>query len=112
MAFHIGKAPTSNKPPPPEPVPPSKLFPTKKTLSDGRTVWVSLPQLDHLTIMVPIHQAVFNTSVLQTVSVGAFADGIGKYLQSEPHNAHWVSGHVWPSCSRPRSGVRRVEHAI
>ena len=96
MSFHIGEAPSSNKPPPPKPTPKPNLFPTKKTLSDGRTVWISLPQLDHLTIIVPIHKAIYNSAVPQDMSVEAFANGLGTYLKSEPYNAHWAGGSLWP----------------
>ena len=108
MSFNIGKAPSSNKPPPPKPPPKPSLFPTKKTLSDGRTVWISLPQLDHLTIMVPIYKGIYNPCVPQQTSVEAFANGLGKYLQSQPFNSHWDGGHVWfdpnNKCDRWKDG--------
>lgn len=95
MPFTISKPPFSNKPPPPVPIPPIGLFSTAKSLADGRMVWLSIPQPDYLSIIVPITPTVYGNGVSASLSVAAFANGLGKYFQDQPFNAHWAGGNVW-----------------
>lgn len=90
----ISKAPSSNKPPPPHPEPPAELFTAKFIPSYDRTIWISVPQPDHLTIIIPIIPKVYGNGV-PDISVEAFANGLGEYFQEQPHNAHWLGGKVW-----------------
>lgn len=95
MALTISKALSSNKPPPPDPKPSPELFPTTKLLPDGRKIWLSVPQPDHLTIMVSLSPTVYGNGVPATTPVADFADGLGSYFKEEPFNAHWAGGNVW-----------------
>ena len=94
MPFQIEfiKALVSNKPHPPEPEPTSPLFPIKKVLPDGRTVWVSVPQPDRLTITVPISADIYAAKVPKSMPPGEFANGLFAYFKSEPFNAHYKTG--------------------
>jgi hypothetical protein len=74
------KAISSNKPPAPEPIPSKELFPTHFTLKDGREIWVSVPQPDRLSLVIPISQYVYGKKVSPDVPVPAFMDDLWAYL--------------------------------
>lgn len=86
----------SNKPPSPEPLPSPSLYPTKKSMKDGRTIWISVPQPDRLTLVVPLTDKVCGKPV-SGVSVTELNKGIGLYLLEEPANSHHASHQYFPN---------------
>lgn len=88
--------PPSNKPPAPQPLPSSSLFPTQKTLSDGRTIWISVPQPDRLTLVIPVSEKIYKKGIPSSVAVPDFLHKFGLYLKEEPFNAHHVKSYFHP----------------
>ena len=70
-------------PPAPIPIPEAPLF-TEQTLSDGRQIWVSAPQPDRLTIVIPIYDYVYAKTIAKTVSVPEFLTGFVDHMLNPP----------------------------
>ena len=70
-------------PPAPIPIPEAPLF-TEQTLLDGRQIWVSAPQPDRLTIVIPIYDYVYAKTIAKTVSVPEFLNGFVDHMLNPP----------------------------
>lgn len=90
IKFHVGQDALSNKPPEPNPTPSEEDFPTTLTLKDGRTVWVSVPQPDRLTIVGELGAHTYTAKVPAEIAPVTFLKQFGDYLLEGPHNAHQV----------------------
>jgi hypothetical protein len=97
------KAISSNKPPAPEPIPSKELFPTHVVLEDGREIWVSVPQPDRLSLVIPISKYVYGKKVSPDVPVEAFMEGLWAYL-NDPD----FPGEVVGKPSLPNSGLWKI----
>lgn len=53
----------------PDPQPNETLYPIKKVMTDGREVWISLPQIDNLSIIIPITGDVFPSATAKSMDV-------------------------------------------
>lgn len=102
IKFHASGS-TSNKPQEPDPKPAESDFPTTLTLKDGRTVWVSLPQPDRLTIVGEIGDHTYSDMVPAGTAPAEVVKQLGNYLLTEPHNAHHSD-----SWLDPTKGYHRV----
>jgi hypothetical protein len=76
---------SSNKPPAPEPIPSKELFPTHMVLEDGREIWVSVPQPDRLSLVIPISKYVYGKNVSPDLPVSALLDDLKALIFSEFH---------------------------
>lgn len=59
-------------PPAPIPVPDPKLYVVQKTMCDGRMVWISAPQPDRLSFIVPLSSYVYADTISSKLSVSEF----------------------------------------
>lgn len=60
-------------------------------LSDGRTVRVSVPVPDRISLVVTLHEGIFGAKAPKGLTVADWVKHAGQYLMTEPHNAHQVS---------------------
>lgn len=68
----------------PTPIPEAPLFAEQK-LSDGRQIWVSAPQPDRLTIVIPIYDYVYAKTIAKAVSVPEFLAGFVEHMLNPPY---------------------------
>lgn len=96
--FYVKKALVSNKPPEPVPTPSEELFPIVKTMpSDGRKIWISAPQPDRLTLIIPVWSYVYGANLPQQLPVDEFLGRLEEHLLSEPSNAHFLASEKFSS---------------
>lgn len=91
VTFH-GKAENSLiSPPAPIPTPASPLF-AAQTLSDGRQIWVSAPQPDRLSFIIPISPYVYAQDIAHTVSGPEFMVGFVAHMLNPPFPVEVLEG--------------------
>lgn len=71
-------------PPAPIPTPDKALFVTHKTMCDGREIWISAPQPDRLSIIIPISKYVYADSISKSVSEPDFFTLVVKRITDPP----------------------------
>lgn len=82
----------------PTPIPDAELY-EDKTLPDGRKVWISAPQPDKLTFVIPISKWVYAKHISPTVSVSDFMAKFVEHVTNPPSCAEVLgsSGYAYNS---------------
>ncbi len=92
----MGKLPfkvtISNKP---KPIPAAPLFAEKK-LPNGRTIWLSVPQLDRLSLTISINKSLYGLGVPQDTPVLDYAAKLGTYLASGDDLPKYEKAKLYP----------------
>lgn len=114
VTFHDKAENSLISPPAPIPIPASPLFKAQK-LSDGRQIWLSAPQPDRLSFVIPISPYVYAQSIEQSVSGPEFLLGFVAHMLNPPWPIEALKGtkYVYGStkiedwrCSRLTFGKR------
>lgn len=91
VTFHEIAGKTLISPPAPIPTPASPLF-TEQKLSDGRQIWISAPQPDRLSLVIPISPYVYAQSLAHTVSGPEFLLGFVEHMLNPPFPVEVLEG--------------------
>lgn len=71
-------------PPAPIPTPDSELFVINKIMCDGREIWMSAPQPDRLSFVIPISSYVYADNIPHNLSVPGFLDMFVERISEPP----------------------------